>query len=142
MLLGRRSLYGVPTGKIEAYTSTIGVTAALLATVTFTAGFTVPGGFNQDKGTPILMRMAAFQVFMVSNLLAMCFSMMVLFCLLWVMTTGRKKESIMLLDVSVFLLQASFYATLLTFMMGVYVMTVHIIPWIAILACTLCSFNS
>lgn len=132
-------MYGIPAGKAESYTNTVGVTAALLATVTFTAAFTVPGGLHQNNGTPILMRKAAFQVFMVSNLLALCLSMMVLFCLLWVMTTRSVKETILLVGTSKMLLQASFYATLFTFMMGVYVATITITPWIAILSCALCS---
>ncbi|KAK9726739.1 hypothetical protein RND81_05G234100 [Saponaria officinalis] len=137
-LLGRRSLYGVPTTKTDNYANTIGVTAALLATITFTAAFTVPGGLDPTNGTPLLLQKAAFQVFMVSDVLAMCFSIMVLF--LWIMTTNDTQESVLLLDFSVFLLHASFYATLMTFMTGLYVTTIHVDPPIAIFALVTCSF--
>ncbi|KAK9726736.1 hypothetical protein RND81_05G233800 [Saponaria officinalis] len=140
LLIGHRSLYGVPTTKRESYGNTIGVTAALLATITFTAAFTVPGGLNPINGTPLLLQKVAFQAFMVSDVLAMCLSVMVLFCLLWIMTANHKKESLLLLDVSVFLLQASFYATLMTFMTGLYVTTIHVDPPIAIFALVSCSF--
>ncbi|OMO66449.1 hypothetical protein CCACVL1_21135 [Corchorus capsularis] len=44
--------------------------ATLVATVTFTAAFTVPGGYKSDKGTAILSRNTAFNVFVISNSLA------------------------------------------------------------------------
>ncbi|KAL9228414.1 hypothetical protein vseg_004000 [Gypsophila vaccaria] len=140
LLFGHRSFYGVPTTKIESYANTIGVTAALLATITFTAAFTVPGGLNPASGAPLLLQNTAFQMFMVSDVIAMCSSVMVLFCLLWIMTTSHKRESLLLLDVSVLLLQTSFLATLTTFMTGLYVTTIHIVPAIAIFTLVTCSF--
>jgi len=136
-LLGARSLSGVPTAMVKDSTNTIGVIAALLATITFTAAFTVPGGLNTDNGTPLLMRKAAFQVFMVSDILAMCLSMMILFCLLC--TMGNQRERVVILDLAIFLLELSFYATLLAFMTGLYVTTFPVTPWVAIFACAVCS---
>ncbi|XP_068312583.1 ankyrin repeat-containing protein ITN1-like [Pyrus communis] len=49
------------------------IAATLIATVTFTAGFTMPGGFN-TLGAPILIRTKAFQAFIITNTLAMVFS--------------------------------------------------------------------
>lgn len=49
------------------------IVATLIATVTFTAGFTMPGGFN-TLGAPILIRTKAFQAFIITNTLAMVFS--------------------------------------------------------------------
>ncbi|KAH0653062.1 hypothetical protein KY289_030740 [Solanum tuberosum] len=51
------------------------VVATLLMTVTFTAGFTLPGGFESDtnspnKGMAILLRRTAFRVFVVSDAIA------------------------------------------------------------------------
>ncbi|OMO96256.1 hypothetical protein COLO4_15396 [Corchorus olitorius] len=49
----------------------------LIATVSFAAGFTVPGGYRSDgpdAGMAILSRKSAFRVFVITNALAFCFS--------------------------------------------------------------------
>jgi len=138
-MLGIQSISGVPTNAVKDYIKTIGVMAALLATITFTAAFTVPGGLNPN-GTPLLMRQAAFMVFLVSDILALCSSMMVLFLLfrlLWIM--GGNKERVVLLDLAIVLLELSFCAALVAFMTGLYVTNFSRASWVAILACCLCS---
>ena len=56
--------------------------ATLISTATFAAAFTVPGGFDSNesskKGTPILLKKAAFQAFIISNTLAFACSCSVL----------------------------------------------------------------
>ncbi|KAK6243314.1 hypothetical protein QUC31_009723 [Theobroma cacao] len=49
----------------------------LIATVSFAAGFTMPGGYKSDgpdEGMAILSRKTAFRVFVIANALAFCFS--------------------------------------------------------------------
>ena len=49
------------------------VVATLIATVTFTAGFTVPGGFKSggvDEGMAALSKRTAFRAFLIANTLA------------------------------------------------------------------------
>ncbi|KAJ4953702.1 hypothetical protein NE237_030534 [Protea cynaroides] len=51
--------------------------ATLIATVTFAAGFTTPGGFNgnsPDAGAAILAKNTYFKAFLISNTVAMVFS--------------------------------------------------------------------
>nr|KYP47942.1 Ankyrin repeat-containing protein At3g12360 family [Cajanus cajan] len=51
--------------------------ATLIATVSFAAGITLPGGTIQEgdhKGTPILGQRASFKAFIISNALAMVFA--------------------------------------------------------------------
>ncbi|KAL6181905.1 hypothetical protein ACLB2K_048553 [Fragaria x ananassa] len=54
------------------------VVATLIATVSFAAGFTMPGGYQSDKGSghgfAILARSAAFQAFVITNTIAMTLS--------------------------------------------------------------------
>ncbi|CAH1448921.1 unnamed protein product [Lactuca virosa] len=47
----------------ESYT----ISAALITTIVFAAAITVPGGNNQDKGTPIFTNNTAFTVFAISD---------------------------------------------------------------------------
>ncbi|KAK3434000.1 hypothetical protein EUGRSUZ_D01537 [Eucalyptus grandis] len=58
--------------------------AVLIATVTFTATFTMPGGYNNDgpnQGLATLAGRAAFQAFVISNTTSFGFSVLALFLL-------------------------------------------------------------
>ncbi|KAJ1695547.1 hypothetical protein LUZ63_012245 [Rhynchospora breviuscula] len=70
----------------KRYISNTSLVAALLATITFAAAFTLPGGFSSDPsdaGVPIFARKAAFQSFLISDTIAMCSSLTVVFlCIL------------------------------------------------------------
>lgn len=118
----------------------IGLVAALLTTITFTAAFAVPGGYAEN-GVPFLVRKVAFHAFMFADVIGMCSSMMVLFCLLWFLIAYHNddQEELMLVDLTIGLLQVSFYSTLVAFMTGVYVTTFSHIRWLAICTCILCT---
>ncbi|KAJ0100220.1 hypothetical protein Patl1_21624 [Pistacia atlantica] len=59
------------------------VVATLIATVTFAAAFTFPGGYNSEKGpnqgTAILGRNSAFQAFIITDTIAMTLSLSAVF---------------------------------------------------------------
>jgi hypothetical protein len=55
------------------------VVAALIATVTFAAAFTLPGGYKSDRGTAILAKKAAFIVFVISDAMSMVLSIFAVF---------------------------------------------------------------
>ncbi|XP_048137961.1 protein ACCELERATED CELL DEATH 6-like [Rhodamnia argentea] len=61
--------------------------ATLVATVTFAAGFTLPGGYNASDdprpGTATMLHHRVFQVFVISNMLAMYSSILAVVVLLW-----------------------------------------------------------
>ncbi|KAG5561075.1 hypothetical protein RHGRI_004179 [Rhododendron griersonianum] len=69
---------------------TLVVVAALIATITFAAAFTIPGGYDgnqgRDQGMAILAREAAFKAFVITNTIAMVCSLTSIFlCLSAVM---------------------------------------------------------
>lgn len=59
------------------------VVATLIATVTFAAIFTLPGGYTTDKGpdqgSPILINSAAFKVFVVADIISLVLSIFAVF---------------------------------------------------------------
>ncbi|KAF3456873.1 hypothetical protein FNV43_RR01527 [Rhamnella rubrinervis] len=59
------------------------VAATLIATVSFAAGFTLPGGYNGDEGpntgTATLAKKSAFQAFVISNTIALLLSICAVF---------------------------------------------------------------
>ncbi|RLM70282.1 hypothetical protein C2845_PM17G04700 [Panicum miliaceum] len=66
----------------QTYTSNTSLVAILIATITFAAAFTLPGGYSSDaesQGLPIMARKLAFQAFLISDTLAMCSSLAVAF---------------------------------------------------------------
>uniref|UniRef100_A0A0E0BHC7 PGG domain-containing protein n=1 Tax=Oryza glumipatula TaxID=40148 RepID=A0A0E0BHC7_9ORYZ len=66
----------------QTYTTNTSLVAILIATITFAAAFTLPGGYKTDAGSeglPVMAKKFAFQVFLVSDTLAMCSSFSVAF---------------------------------------------------------------
>ncbi|KAJ0966136.1 hypothetical protein J5N97_027274 [Dioscorea zingiberensis] len=53
----------------------LAIASVLIATVTFAAGFTMPGGYRSDDGTSILAHKYPFKVFLISDTCAMVCSL-------------------------------------------------------------------
>lgn len=68
------------------------VVAALIATVAFATASTVPGGVKQDSGTPTLENQPPFDVFAISSLVALCFSVTSVIMFLSILTSRYQEK--------------------------------------------------
>ena len=72
------------------------IAATLIATVTFTAGFTLPGGYagadGPSPGSAVLRHNAAFKAFMVTDTAAFVLSSLAVFLHLYVAMSGSNKR--------------------------------------------------
>ncbi|CBI29081.3 unnamed protein product, partial [Vitis vinifera] len=113
------------------------IVAALIATVTFAAGFTLPGGYNQSNGMAILSKKAAFKAFVVMDTIAMVLSVSAVFYYLFMSLHSRK----VFLDKHIirgFLLTMfAMVAMVVAFMTGLYAVLPHS-SWIPIFICIFC----
>ncbi|KAL4604598.1 hypothetical protein ACB092_10G203000 [Castanea dentata] len=69
------------------------VVAALIATVAYTTSTTFPGGVKENSGTPILESHTAFDIFAVTSLVALCFSVTALFLFLSILTSRYQEKN-------------------------------------------------
>ena len=118
--------------------STIPVLATLLATITFTAAFTIPGGFNNDTGEAVLVKKAAFLAFLMADAYGMCCSVLILLNIMWsLLSESRRAPSLMLRSIVLF--KQALYGTLLEFVTGIYTVIHHKSLWAAIVIIVMCS---
>ncbi|XP_078154787.1 protein ACCELERATED CELL DEATH 6-like [Carex rostrata] len=96
----------------------IGLGSVLITTVTFAAAFTIPGGYNQDNGTPILGRKHIFRAFIIANSLAFLQGFLSLFALLGNAMEGPTRSALAF-AIYEFILAAS--SMVVAFGLGMYV---------------------
>uniref|UniRef100_A0A0D3HK66 PGG domain-containing protein n=2 Tax=Oryza TaxID=4527 RepID=A0A0D3HK66_9ORYZ len=123
----------------QTYTSNTSLVAILMATITFAAAFTLPGGYSNDSGSeglPVMARKLAFQAFLVSDTVAMCSSLAVAFiCIL-----ARWEDLEFLLYYRSFtkkLMWFAYMATTIAFAMGLYTVLAPRMLWLAVGICFL-----
>ncbi|XP_031282921.1 uncharacterized protein LOC116141574 [Pistacia vera] len=96
------------------------VVAALIATVTFAAAFTMPGGYQsekgQDQGTAILSRNYHFQSFIIADSIAMSLSVSAVF-IHFVMALSQNLGSLFV--ISYYLTEFAMLAMVLAFVFGI-----------------------
>ncbi|KAL1216493.1 Protein ACCELERATED CELL DEATH 6 [Cardamine amara subsp. amara] len=120
------------TGKFKDRVNTLMVTATLVATVTFAAGFTLPGGYissSPDLGMAVLVKKTAFKVFLLCNSMAMFSSVVTIMALIW-----AQLGDILLIQkafqLALPLLAIALVSMSIAFMAGVFLVVSHL-PWLA-----------
>ncbi|KAJ1701246.1 hypothetical protein LUZ63_001025 [Rhynchospora breviuscula] len=83
-------LYPVESSDTLAWkVQTIALGSVLIATVTFAAAFTPPGGFNSGDGTPVLGRKYVFRAFILADVVAFASSF---YCTFYLIILGANKS--------------------------------------------------
>ncbi|KAB5513007.1 hypothetical protein DKX38_030035 [Salix brachista] len=104
------------------------VVAALIATVTFAAAFTLPGGYKSDQGTAVLAKKAAFIVFVISNAISMVLSITAVFIHFLLAfyqgslegTTGADETTMNLFELATLLTMIGMGTMIIAFITGTY----------------------
>ncbi|KAF7145559.1 hypothetical protein RHSIM_Rhsim04G0029200 [Rhododendron simsii] len=126
----------------KPYINTLALVAALIATLTFAAAFTMPGGYDSSPnnlvGVATLANKAALKVFVVSDTLAMCCSILSLFLLIRAMRV-EQGVTFSLTNTSTSLVGIALYATLVAFISGIFAVIAPKTLWVAIVVCIVCS---
>ncbi|XP_024009641.1 protein ACCELERATED CELL DEATH 6 isoform X2 [Eutrema salsugineum] len=118
--------------KYKDSVNTLMVTAALVATVTFTAGFTLPGGYISsapDQGMAALVNEMNFKVFLLFNSIAMCSSMVTIMALIWAQL-GDVLLTKKAFELALPLLTTALVSMAMAFVAGV-TLVVSDLPWLS-----------
>ncbi|GMP56148.1 hypothetical protein CsSME_00020733 [Camellia sinensis var. sinensis] len=105
------------------------IVATLIATVTFAAGFTMPGGYNSNdgpnQGMAILTREAAFKAFVVTDSMAMILSTCAVLVYFAAADYGDQTKLLYRYSLAAGLLQIATGAMVLAFITGIYAVLPH-----------------
>ncbi|WOG91582.1 hypothetical protein DCAR_0310831 [Daucus carota subsp. sativus] len=134
----KRELLKAHLERYARRTNTQIIVTALIATVAFTLGFTMPGGYHQsgevNEGLVLLPKKTAFQAFVISDALALVLSISSLF-LYFISSMYEDPYQVSKLNTaSTGLNIVSIIAMMLTFVTGTYVVLSHSLA----LAITVC----
>ncbi|OAY69882.1 Protein ACCELERATED CELL DEATH 6 [Ananas comosus] len=128
--------------KYESTTQNLIIVSALIATVTFAAAFTMPGGYraddHQNGGTPTLTRKYAFAAFIISDVLAFLCSII---ATTWLMLAGSlatdPSRRVNLILRSGPLILIAVQSMIAAFALSVYVVLAPVSIVIAVVVCVL-----
>jgi len=122
--------------RYRALANNLAIVAVLIATVTFAAAFTLPGGYENDgpnHGMAILARKVAFKAFLIADAVAMVSSITVTCLLIY---TGSLDHDVRLHSISTAMkfMWVALGGMVLAFAMGTYVVLADC-KWLGILIC-------
>ncbi|PIA32232.1 hypothetical protein AQUCO_04500079v1 [Aquilegia coerulea] len=113
---------------------------ALIATVSFAAGITAPGGYTSDgsdKGTAILAKNVSFKIFVISNTIALLLSLYAVFSHFCVKHLHKKADIIYQLNVATYCSFGAIFAMVVAFITGSYAV-LAVTEEFSITVCVLC----
>ncbi|PIA45202.1 hypothetical protein AQUCO_01700619v1 [Aquilegia coerulea] len=116
------------------------VVGALIATVSFTAGITVPGGYiseGPNQGTAVLSKQLAFEAFVISNTLALLFSLYAVFSHFCTRRLLKDEDILYQLSVATFCTLGAIYAMMVAFIAGSFAVLADS-SRLAIIVCVIC----
>lgn len=97
------------------------VVCALIATVSFTAGITVPGGFFSDgpnRGMAVLSKKTAFGAFIIANTWALLLALSAVFCHFCTRLMHKKKDIDFLATLATFCTLGAIFTMVVAFVTG------------------------
>ncbi|KAF8414079.1 hypothetical protein HHK36_002078 [Tetracentron sinense] len=121
----------------KAMANTLSVVAALIATVTFAAVFTMPGGNKNEgagQGVAVFINEVAFKAFVISDTIAMCTSMIVALVLVWAVP-GVPGMLVNAVGWALWLMWIALGGMVVSFVTAVYVVVSTRCMWLAIVVC-------
>lgn len=128
---------GIGTGKEMA--QTLSVMATLIATFTFTAAFTIPGGFKNDgpdEGMATLVRKTGFRAFVITDTIAMTSSMTAAVIVFWSFWRGKTESFMDTLPLAIGLTWIGLVSMALAFVTGLFVVLSNDLA-LAIVVCSI-----
>ncbi|KAL2905611.1 Protein ACCELERATED CELL DEATH 6 [Bienertia sinuspersici] len=120
--------------KYKERINTLLVVSILVATVTFASGFTVPGGYkneNPNEGMATLAHKCAFQVFVITNTIALYSSILAAVTLIWAHLDDLRLI-LLSLDFALPLLGTALSMMSVAFTAGLYVVLDNVVLWLGI----------
>lgn len=105
------------------------IVATLIATVTFAAAFTMPGGYindeGHDQGGAVLVRNAAFRTFVIADTIAMMLSSISVLLHLSVVTAKNQQKKEKTFTVESYLITIAMLGMIVAYITGTYAVLSH-----------------